>query len=43
MLGVPMFELLAALAALIAAIFLADQYLHRPRPYKLMWGRGLLF
>lgn len=43
MLGVPMFELLAALAALIAAIFLADQYLHRPRPYKLMWGLGLLF
>lgn len=41
--GTSLFELLAALAAFVAAIFLADQYLHRPRPYKLMWGLGLLF
>jgi hypothetical protein len=37
------FELLAALAALVAAIFIFDQHLHRPRPYKLMWSLGLLF
>lgn len=43
MAGTPFFELLAALAAFIAALFLADQYVHRPRPYKLMWGLGLLF
>lgn len=41
--GTPLFELLAALAAFVAAIFLADQHIHRPRPYKLMWGLGLLF
>lgn len=38
-----LFELLAALAAFIAAIFIFDQHLHRPRPYKLMWSLGLLF
>ena len=37
------FELLAALSALVAAIFIFDQHLHRPRPYKLMWSLGLLF
>ena len=37
------FELLAALAALVAALFIFDQHLHRPRPYKLMWSLGLLF
>jgi hypothetical protein len=37
------FELLAALAAFAAAIFLVDQQLHRPRPYKLFWSLGLLF
>ena len=37
------FELLAAIAALIAAVFIFDQHLHRPRPYKLMWSLGLLF
>lgn len=36
-------ELLAALFALVAAVFIFDQYLHRPRPYKLMWSLGLLF
>lgn len=38
-----LFELLAALAALVAAIFIFDQHLDRPRPYKLMWSLGLLF
>src|SRR5260370_39991531 len=37
------FELLAALAAFAAAIFLVDQQFHRPRPYKLLWSLGLLF
>lgn len=37
------FELLAALCALVAGIFIFDQHLHRPRPYKLMWSLGLLF
>ncbi|HKS71334.1 MAG TPA: hypothetical protein VJQ45_13000, partial [Ktedonobacterales bacterium] len=37
------FELLAALAALVAAVFIFDQHLHRPRPYKLLWTLGLLF
>jgi hypothetical protein len=40
---VALFELLAAICALIAAIFIFDQYLNRPRPYKLMWSLGLLF
>lgn len=43
MAGASFFELLAALAAFVAALFLADSYMHRPRPYKLMWGLGLLF
>lgn len=38
-----LFELLAALAAFVAAIFIFDQHLNRPRPYKLMWSLGLLF
>ncbi len=37
------FELLACIAALIAALFIFDQHVHRPRPYKLMWTLGLLF
>ncbi len=37
------FELLAALAAFVAAIFIFDQHLNRPRPHKLMWSLGLLF
>lgn len=37
------FELLAALCAFLAAIFIFDQQLLRPRPYKLMWTLGLLF
>jgi hypothetical protein len=40
--GVAVFELLATSCALVAAIFLVDQHLHRPRPYKLMWSLGLL-
>ncbi|HEU5439446.1 MAG TPA: hypothetical protein VFU88_09160 [Ktedonobacterales bacterium] len=38
-----LFELLAAIAALVAAIFIFDQHLHRPRPHKLLWTLGLLF
>ncbi|HEV2459888.1 MAG TPA: hypothetical protein VGS80_16140 [Ktedonobacterales bacterium] len=38
-----LFELLAAVAALVAAVFIFDQHLHRPRPYKLLWSLGLLF
>jgi hypothetical protein len=38
-----LFELLAALAAFVAAIFIFDQHVTRPRPYKLMWSLGLLF
>ena len=38
-----LFELLAAITAIIGAVFLFDQQLHRPRPYKLMWTLGLLF
>lgn len=37
------FELLAAIAAFVAAIFIFDSYLYRVRPYKLMWTLGLLF
>src|SRR5690348_2688202 len=40
---IALFELLAAICALVAAIFIFDQHLHRPRPYKLMWSLGLLF
>lgn len=42
MAGTPFFEALAALAAFVAALFILDQHLHRPRPYKLMWAIGLL-
>lgn len=35
--------LLAAVCALVAAIFIFDQHLNRPRPHKLMWTLGLLF
>ncbi len=40
---VALFELLAAVCALVAAVFIFDQHLHRPRPYKLMWSLGLAF
>jgi hypothetical protein len=40
---VAIFELLAAICALAAAVFIFDQHLHRPRPHKLMWTLGLLF
>src|SRR5262245_56126882 len=38
-----LFELLAAICALLAAVVIVDQHLHRARPYKLMWSLGLLF
>src|SRR5215813_13969142 len=38
-----LFELLAFSAAFIAALFILDQHLYRPRPYKLLWSLGLLF
>ena len=41
--GTALFELLAAICALVAAVFIFDQHLHRPRPHKLMWTLGLLF
>lgn len=41
--GTALFTALAAICALLAAIFIFDQYLHRPRPHKLMWALGLLF
>jgi hypothetical protein len=41
--SIALFELLAAVCALIAMIFIFDQHLNRPRPYKLMWSLGLLF
>ncbi|HEY7778904.1 MAG TPA: hypothetical protein VIC85_01710 [Ktedonobacterales bacterium] len=37
------FELLACVLALVAAIFIFDQYRERPRPYKLLWTLGLVF
>jgi uncharacterized membrane protein len=40
---VALFELLAAVCALVAAIFIFDQHLARSRPYKLLWALGLLF
>ncbi|HEX6544435.1 MAG TPA: hypothetical protein VF040_21940 [Ktedonobacterales bacterium] len=40
---IALFELLAAVCALLAAVFIFDQHLHRPRPFKLMWSLGLLF
>jgi len=39
--SVALFELLAALCAGVAALFLFDQQLYRPRPYKLAWTLGL--
>src|SRR5260370_13107191 len=38
-----LFELLAFCAAFIAALFILDQHLYRPRPFKLLWSLGLLF
>jgi hypothetical protein len=40
---VAVFELLAAMCALVAAVFIFDQHTHRPRTYKLMWSLGLAF
>ncbi|HEV7126631.1 MAG TPA: hypothetical protein VGN32_04225 [Ktedonobacterales bacterium] len=37
------FESLASILSLVAAVFIFDQYLVRPRPYKLLWALGLLF
>src|SRR5262245_40734256 len=36
-------EFLACGLSLLAAVFIFDQFLERPRPYKLMWTLGLLF
>lgn len=41
--SIALFELLATVSALLAAIFIFDQQLSRPRPYKLVWSLGLLF
>ena len=41
--GIALFEALAALCALVAAVFIFDAHVQRPRPYKLMWSLGLLF
>jgi hypothetical protein len=41
--SIAIFELLAAIAALVAAVLIADQHAHRPRPYKLLWTLGLTF
>ncbi|HEU0025839.1 MAG TPA: hypothetical protein VFQ25_01880 [Ktedonobacterales bacterium] len=41
--GTALFTALAAVCALLAAIFIFDQHLNRPRPHKLMWTLGLLF
>lgn len=41
--GTALFELLATIFSLVAAIFIFDQHLQRPRPHKLMWTLGLLF
>ncbi|HEX9035618.1 MAG TPA: hypothetical protein VF808_01355 [Ktedonobacterales bacterium] len=41
--GTALFTGLAAVCALLAAIFILDQHLGRPRPHKLMWTLGLLF
>lgn len=41
--GTALFELLAAICALVAAVFIFDQHINRPRPHKLMWTLGLLF
>lgn len=38
-----LFELLACILALVATVFIFDQYRERPRPYKLLWTLGLLF
>jgi hypothetical protein len=38
-----LFQLLAAVLSLIAAVFILDQYRERPKPYKLLWTLGLLF
>ncbi len=40
---VALFELLAAVCALLAAVVIFDQQVLRPRPYKLMWSLGLFF
>jgi Ca2+/Na+ antiporter len=41
--GTALFELLASVFSLVAAVFIFDQHLNRPRPHKLMWTLGLLF
>ncbi|HEY7976078.1 MAG TPA: hypothetical protein VID72_12090 [Ktedonobacterales bacterium] len=41
--GTALFTALAAICALLAALFIFDQHLSRPRPHKLVWTLGLLF
>jgi hypothetical protein len=41
--GTSLFTALAAICALLAAVFILDQHLQRPRPHKLMWTLGLFF
>jgi hypothetical protein len=41
--AIAIFELLASVLALVAAIVVFDQHLARPRPYKLLWALGLVF
>ncbi|MEO7000485.1 MAG: hypothetical protein ABI068_01610 [Ktedonobacterales bacterium] len=41
--GIIIFEALAALCALVAAVFIFDAHIQRPRPHKLMWSLGLLY
>jgi hypothetical protein len=43
MTSIAIFELLACVLALIACVFIFDQHLEHPRPYKLLWSLGLLF
>ncbi len=41
--SIALFEGLASICALLAAIFIFDQHLTPPKPYKLVWALGLLF
>jgi hypothetical protein len=41
--AIGLFDLLACILSLVAAVFIFDQHLTRPRPYKLLWTFGLLF
>lgn len=37
-----LFAILTTVLSFVAAVFVLDQYVHRPRPYKLVWSIGLL-